>query len=89
MVNGWAGDLDERPDSDAIKHLEHEFAGWQCFRGVNRLCYARLLKSSPQVLVRGESWDDLRNMIIREIWRAQMHEDPSTGEELGPSFSRG
>jgi hypothetical protein len=36
---------------------------------VNRLCYARLVKSSPQVLVRGEDWTDLGYEIQRAIAR--------------------
>lgn len=66
----WAGDLDELPDQDAIKHLEHEFEGWHCFRSCNNLCYAQARSQSPPVTVRGEDWTDLRDMITREVGQA-------------------
>jgi hypothetical protein len=40
------------------------FPGWQAFQGANLMYYASLLKSSPPVLVRGESPEDLRDVIV-------------------------
>lgn len=45
------------------------FPAWHAFRGVNQLYYARLPKSSPPVLVRGESAEDLADMIVR--WQSR------------------
>jgi hypothetical protein len=59
--------LDGLSDQEAIKALQGHYAGWQCFRGVNRLCYARLVLSSPQVIVRGEDWTDLGHEIQRAV----------------------
>jgi hypothetical protein len=64
-------DLDGLSDQEAVAVLQGHYVGWQCFRGVNRLCYARLVKSSPQVLVRGEDWTDLGHEIQRAIARAE------------------
>lgn len=49
--------------------IETEFPGWEAFRGVNLLWYARLLLSSPPVVLRGESLTDLRDQIIGWRWR--------------------
>jgi broad specificity phosphatase PhoE len=62
-------DLDGLSDQEAIKALQDHYQGWQAFRGVNHLCYARLVKSSPQVLARGEDWRDLGHEIQRAIAR--------------------
>jgi hypothetical protein len=45
------------------------FPGWHAFRGANLMYYARLSKSSPPVLVRGESPEDLRDAIVSVIVR--------------------
>ena len=49
--------------------LTAEFPSWEVWRGVNQLWYARLLKSSPPVVVRGEDLTDLRDQVIAWIWR--------------------
>ena len=54
------------------EELEREFAGWHIWRGVNRLWYARLAKTSPPVMVeRREDLMDLRDGIISAIWRRE------------------
>ena len=74
-MNEWSGDLDELPDQQAIVKLEAEFPGWQCFRGTNLLTYGRT-HDSPNELVRGEDWTDLRDEIRRAIahreWESQV-----------------
>jgi hypothetical protein len=62
-------DLDRFSDQEAIKALQDRYEGWQCFKGVNYLCYGRLVEPSPQVLVRGEDWTDLGYEIQRAIAR--------------------
>lgn len=42
-----------------------EFPAWQVWRGVDDLCYARLLGSSPPIVVRGEDAVDLRDQVRR------------------------
>jgi hypothetical protein len=74
-VNEWAGDLDELPDTDAVKHLQHEFSMWECFRATDRLCYARD-REEPGRSACGEDWTDLRDMIIREIGRSEAAQFP-------------
>jgi hypothetical protein len=36
---------------------------WHCWEGVNGLCYARLLRSSPAVVVRAKDPADLHDSI--------------------------
>jgi hypothetical protein len=61
-----------RGDSDADatpEDLEGEFPGWHCWRGIAGLWYARLLSSSPAVVVRSADPTGLRDSIRREISR--------------------
>jgi hypothetical protein len=48
-----------------LDDVAKEYPDWHCWRGVNNLCYARLRKSSPAVVVRGEDPVDLRDEIRR------------------------
>lgn len=43
-----------------------EFPAWQVWLGVDNLCYARRLGSSPPIVVRGEDPVDLRDEIRRK-----------------------
>jgi hypothetical protein len=43
-----------------------EYPAWHAFKGVNMLCYARIPRTSPPIIVRGESPEDLRDEIRRE-----------------------
>lgn len=45
-----------------------EFPGWNAWRGVNQLWYARLVMSSPPVVLHGQDLVDLRDQIIRWRW---------------------
>lgn len=91
-MNTWSGDLDELPDRQAIAKLEAEFPGWQCFRGTNLMTYGRT-HDSPNQLVRGEDWTDLRDEINRAIaereWERQVSSprpggtDPAAGPDAG------
>jgi hypothetical protein len=47
--------------------IEAEFPQWHAWKGVNGLWYAAVVRSSPQILVRGEDPVDLRDSIIRWI----------------------
>jgi hypothetical protein len=53
-----------------------EFPGWQAWRAVSGLLYARRADASPPVLVRGEDAEDLRDQIIRAEAKAA-NEEPS------------
>jgi hypothetical protein len=46
-----------------------EFPGWEVFRGVDRLYYARLPGASPPIQVRGEDAVDLRDQLRGVILR--------------------
>ena len=47
-----------------------ELPRWHVWRGVSGLVYARLMRSSPPMVVRGEDAADLRDAIRREESRA-------------------
>jgi hypothetical protein len=47
-----------------------QFPGWQAWRAVSGLLYARKADASPPVLVRGEDAEDLRDQIMRAEARA-------------------
>ena len=49
---------------EQIRAIGEQFPGWEAWQGlVNGLWHARLLGSTPPVMVHGESPDDLREMI--------------------------
>lgn len=58
-------------DHHAIMSLEAEFAGWMVYRQHRgswlSSCFAR--RYSDGLRAEGEDWADLRDMIIRAIWR--------------------
>ncbi len=64
----WDADPGANPDDGppAWWPYASELPGWHAWRGVNGLVYARLLKSSPPIVVRGEDAVDLRDQIRRE-----------------------
>jgi hypothetical protein len=43
--------------------LRREHPGWDIWHGVASLCYARLRKSSPPVIVRAHNWTVLAERI--------------------------
>jgi hypothetical protein len=43
--------------------LECEFPAWHWWRGVSGLYYARRVKSSPPVVLRAETLDELREQV--------------------------
>lgn len=47
--------------------IDTEFPSWHAFRGVNDLMYARLVNSTPPILVRGEDLMDLRDQVIAKM----------------------
>jgi hypothetical protein len=50
-----------------------DYPGWHAWRGINQLYYARLLRSSPPIIVeRAESPEDLADMIKREQARRSL-----------------
>ena len=54
------------------EEVKREFPGWHVWRGVNHLWYARLVKSSPPIVVTArEDLGDLRDGIISAIWRRE------------------
>ena len=54
------------PSPDALKA---EFPGWDVFRGVNHMWYARRLQSSPPLLVMDENTTELRAKIRIRVSR--------------------
>jgi hypothetical protein len=63
-------------EPQSVAQLQIEFPVWEVFRGVNRLYYARLPRTSPPVLLRGEDLLDLRDEIIKWL---RMHTTEETG----------
>lgn len=68
-VNARVHGLDGMSDREAIVSLEGEFAGWMISRGTDGLCYGSVYDAGQRNAVRGEDWADLRDEIIRWIWR--------------------
>lgn len=56
-------------DTEAIKSLEREFSGWMIYRDTSGLCVARK-RDDESMTVTGEDWTDLRDEVIRAIWRS-------------------
>ena len=52
-------DLSRRAGTDPLAALRGRFPGWQAWRGVSGLLYARRLRTSPPVIVRAATSDDL------------------------------
>ena len=58
----------ESDRNSALAEVERDYPGWQCWTGVmGGLLYARYPRSSPPLVVRAVSTDQLR----REIERAE------------------
>lgn len=54
---------------NSMEELAAEWPDWSIWRGVNQLYYARLIKSSPPiVLPRAQDLDELRDMLIGWKW---------------------
>jgi hypothetical protein len=49
--------------ADPLAALRSRFPGWQAWRGVSGLLYARRLRTSPPVIVRAATTDDLAAKI--------------------------
>ena len=49
--------------TDCTDDLETEFPCWHWWRGVSGIFYVRRVKSSPPVVLRAESLDDLRTQV--------------------------
>ena len=47
----------------ALDDVARDYPRWHCWAGISGLFYARLLRSSPPVVVRGEDAADLRDSI--------------------------
>ena len=54
-----------RATADPLTALRGRFPGWQAWRGVSGLLYARRLRTSPPVIVRATTADDLATKITR------------------------
>jgi hypothetical protein len=47
-----------------LESIEAEFPGWHAFNGVTgKLRYARWRPSSPPIVVKGETWAEVREAI--------------------------
>lgn len=66
---------DQRHYEPTLADLTREFPQWHCWKGVNAMFYARLLKTSPPIVVRGTDTSDLRDEIIRILWRIEHREN--------------
>lgn len=60
-----------RPDPDPLAPLYGKFPGWECWRGISGLLYARRRRSSPPVVFRSVSADDLAAKIREYEERSQ------------------
>jgi hypothetical protein len=58
-----AHDASHRVSTDPLAVLRGKFIGWQAWRGVSGLLYARRLRTSPPVIVRAATADDLSAQI--------------------------
>ncbi|HYB86888.1 MAG TPA: hypothetical protein VEC76_08570 [Streptosporangiaceae bacterium] len=58
-------DVDQCVDTDSLAALRSRFPGWQVWRGVSGLLYARRLRTSPPVVVRAVTPDDLAAKITK------------------------
>jgi hypothetical protein len=56
-------------EPQSIAEIESEYPTWQVWEGVNQMFYARLIKSSPPVVITGEDLLDLRDQIRGWIGR--------------------
>jgi len=56
-------DASRRAGPDPLAALGGKFPGWQAWRGVSGLLYARRLRTSPPVIVRAATADDLAAKI--------------------------
>ena len=57
--------MDDVTADPTLDDISREFPRWHCWLGVSHLYYARIPRTSPAVLVRGESPQDLKDEIIR------------------------
>jgi hypothetical protein len=57
---------------DPFKTLRGRFPGWQCWRGISGLLYARKVKASPPLIVRAYSPAELAELI-------KLAEEPTNG----------
>jgi hypothetical protein len=76
VVSARTDQLDRMTDLEAQASLEAEFPGWMIHRAANHLCYASNKTTDQRDHLRGEDWADLRDQLIREIWRStgEVHE---------------
>jgi hypothetical protein len=58
-----AHDPARRAAADPLTELRGRFPGWQAWRGVSGLLYARRLRTSPPVIVRAATAADLAARI--------------------------
>jgi hypothetical protein len=80
------------PDGEpTLADVQREFAGYECWRGVSGLCYARL-PGRPHADVQGEDPRDLRDQIIRHkaqldegAWQAAQASEPSAQGTPAPA----
>jgi hypothetical protein len=56
-----------------------EFPHWDIWRGVDRLCYARLRGASPPMTVRGEDAVDLRDQVRAVVLTRPELTEPGSG----------
>ncbi|HEV2450316.1 MAG TPA: hypothetical protein VGS62_00095 [Streptosporangiaceae bacterium] len=57
-----------RPTVPTLDELRWEFHGWECWKGISGLYYARP-HGAPRSVVQVEDLLDLRDEIVRWIWR--------------------
>jgi hypothetical protein len=55
---------DQRHYEPTLDDLQREFPYWHVWHGVNHLWYARLPKTSPPIIARGEGSLELQNNIL-------------------------
>jgi hypothetical protein len=59
-------DASRRTGTDPLAGLRGRFPGWEAWRGVSGLFYARRLRTSPPVIVRAATPGDLATKITEQ-----------------------
>ena len=84
LVNEWNGS-----GEPTLTQVQAEFAQWTVYRAADRLCHADPPLGSHYRHVRGEDPCDLRDMIIRELWRSAGRPETLQQGRSGPEIHEG
>jgi hypothetical protein len=59
-------DSARRAACDPLAPLYGKYPGWECWRGITGILYARLRKTSPPVVVRAATVEELAGKVAEE-----------------------